>query len=110
MYNNHSRPITVIHQIMPDNTKLMSTNIVVIFPHKYVKVLTIFTHVLALYHMGFFKDFCIFVRGVPFPLCTSQFITLCAHQEIDGTVYLKGRVLTDNHKDYFQSGKKFDVL
>ena len=57
-------PITVIHQIMPDNTKLMSAHIVVIFPHKYVKFLTIFVPVLALYHKGFFKDFCIFVRGV----------------------------------------------
>ena len=100
----------------------MSTNIVVIFPHKYVKFLTIFIPVLALYHMGFFnfpgiisygifQGFLYFCEGsVPFPLCTSQFITLCAHQEIDGTVYLKGRVLTNNHKGYFQSGKKFDVL
>ena len=35
---------------------------------------------------------------------------LGAHQEIDGTVYLKGRVLTNDHKDYFQFGKKFIAL
>ena len=29
----------------------------------------------------------------------SQFITLCPHQEVDGTVHLKGRVLTNDHKD-----------
>ena len=51
--------------------------------------------------MGLFKDFCVFVSGV---------YHFHYAQEIDGTVYLKGRVLTNDHKAYFQSGKKFSVL
>ena len=45
----------------------MSTNIVVIFVHQYVKILTILLS-FSFYHMGFFKDSC--ERSIPFSLCT----------------------------------------
>ena len=44
----------------------MSTDIVIIFVHQYVKFLTI-PLTFPFNHMGFFKDFC--EGSVPFPLC-----------------------------------------